>query len=124
MQLLLCDIDCILTLPSNVYFILSSSVGTWWGVAVNAGKWRWEIDGSIGDGLDQPDVLACASTDDGMQGQLEFHDVDLSIQLQARSAQAVGGLICLSDTYNLINHDQDSCFRMLRALGIAENCNP
>jgi len=53
-----------------------------WCIAVDSREGRREVNGSIRGGLDKPYLLSSSATDDRMQGQFEFHDVDMATELQ------------------------------------------
>ena len=109
-ELLLCLVYIVLTPPSYVYLILASAVRSGWGVTVYAGEgWR-EVDGRVRRRFDKPDVLPSPTTDNGMQRQFEFHDVDSTFQLYRPSATTTHRYVEV--TYNLINHDEDPGLRM------------
>ena len=116
MELLLCLVYIVLTPPSYVYLILASAVRSGWGVTIYAGEgWR-EVDGRVRRRFDKPNVLPSPTTDNGMQRQFEFHDVDSTFQLYRQSATTSHR--CVEVTYNLINHDENPCLRMFRAFRV------
>ena len=81
MKLLFRLVDTILIFPGDVNLIFSSSMRSRWDVAIDLGEWRREIDGGFGGGFNESNILASSTTDDCMQGQLEFHDIDFSFKL-------------------------------------------
>lgn len=74
--------DTFNVVSSDVYLILTTPMGSWRSVAVDSRKWWREVDGSVGSGLNQTNVLSCPSADDTMQGQLQLHYIHQAFQLQ------------------------------------------
>lgn len=80
-QLLLGSCNVLLALARDVDFVFTPSVGSWRRVAEDAREWRREVDGGVGGGLDELDILASTTTDEGMHGQLELHRIHVTFQL-------------------------------------------
>lgn len=81
MKLLLCLVDILLRVPSDVDLIFSSSMSARWGVSIDTGKWWWEVNGCIGNGLNKSDVLPCSTADDRVQGELQLHHIHSTFEL-------------------------------------------
>lgn len=80
-QLLLCTSNLFRRLTRNINFVLASTIRTGRDVAENLGEGRREIDGGACSGLNELDVLAGATTDQGVHRRVQFDSVHMAFEL-------------------------------------------
>lgn len=80
-QFLLSTSNLFRCLSRDVNLILAPTIRTGGDVAENLGEWRGEVNGGAGSGFDELDVLAGATTNQGVHGRVEFNGVHVAFEL-------------------------------------------
>jgi len=81
MQLLLCKLNCLMILASDVNFGWVTSVSILRAEAVHLRKERWKVDGCASRRLDELDIFAMTAAHKLMQRKLNSCGVDNATEL-------------------------------------------
>lgn len=75
----------------NEDLVFASSMSTKRGVAIHSGKRRRKVDGGIGSGLDEFDILPRSPSNKGMHRGFQLDGIDGAFELQRACQLSVLG---------------------------------